>query len=114
MELSTMTTRERQQRNTTVTQFDSSDLFGRRPEEYEGTLIVLTAQLLCILNELRCHFQGIAEEFERDMDWFEESSTQPIVTIARNGEVGTPWLALAREQLETYKEPWSSYFPVSS
>ena len=87
MELSTMTTRARQQRNTTVTQFDSSDLFGRRPEEYEGTLIVLTAQLLCILNELRCHFQGIAEEFERDMDWFEESSTQPIVTIARNGKL---------------------------
>ena len=85
MELSTMTTRARQQRNTTVTQFDSSDLFVRRPEEYEGTLIVLTTrieesygylnQLLCILNELRCHFQGIAEESERDMDWFEESST---------------------------------------
>ena len=100
MELSTMTTRARQQRNTTVTQFDSSDLFVRRPEEYEGTLIVLTTrieewygylnslnQLLCILNELRCHFQGIAEEFERDMDWFEESSTQPIVTIARNGKL---------------------------
>ena len=85
-----MTTRERQQRNTTVTQFDSSDLFGRRPEEYEGTLIVLTAQLLCILNELRCHFQGIAEESERDMDWFEESATQPIVMISRNGEVGRP------------------------
>ena len=94
-----MTTRARQQRNTTVTQFDSSDFFVRRPEEYEGTLIVLTTrieesygylnQLLCILNELRCHFQEIAEEFERDMDWFEESSIQPIVTITRNGEVGT-------------------------
>ena len=35
------------------------------------------------------------------MDWFEESSTQPIVMITRNGEVGTPRLALAREQLET-------------
>ena len=108
MELSTMTTRERQQRNTTVTQFDSSDLFGRRPEEYEGTLIVLTTrieesygylnQLLCILNELRCHLQGIAEESERDMDWFEESATQPIVMITRNGEVGR---ALTQEQLET-------------
>ena len=35
------------------------------------------------------------------MDWFEESSTQPIVMITRNGKVGTPRLALAREQLET-------------
>ena len=43
----------------------------------------------------------IAEEFERKMDWFEESSTQPIVIITRNGEVGTPRLALAQEQLET-------------
>ena len=76
IELSTMTTRAQQQRNTTATQFNSSDFFVRRPEEYEGTLIVLTTrmeygylnQLLCILNELRCHFQGIAEEFERDMD----------------------------------------------
>ena len=86
MKLSTMTTRAQQQRNTTATQFDSSaDFFVHRPEEYEGTLIVLTTrieesygylnQLLCILNELRCHFQGIAEESERDMDWFEESST---------------------------------------
>ena len=39
------------------------------------------------------YFQGIAEEFERGMDWFEESSTQPIVMITRNGEVGTPRLA---------------------
>ena len=86
MKLSTMTTRAQQQRNTTATQFDSSaHFFVHRPEEYEGTLIVLTTrieesygylnQLLCILNELRCHFQGIAEESERDMDWFEESST---------------------------------------
>ena len=85
MKLSTMTTRAQQQRNTTATQFDSSaDFFVRKPEECEGTLIVLTTrieesygylnQLLCILNELRCHFQGIAEESERDMDWFEESS----------------------------------------
>ena len=125
MKLSTMTTRAQQQRNTTATQFDSSaDFFVHRPEEYEGTLIVLTMrieesygylnQLLCILNELRCHFQGIAEEFDRDMNWFKKSSTQPIVTITRNGEVGTPRLALAQEQLETYKEPWSSDFPVSS
>ena len=35
------------------------------------------------------YFQGIAEEFERGMDWFEESSTQPIVMITRNGEVGS-------------------------
>ena len=86
MKLSTMTTGAQQQRNTTATQFDSSaDFFARRPEKYEGTLIVLTTtieesygylnQLLCILNELQCHLQGIAEESERDMDWFEESST---------------------------------------
>ena len=41
MELSTMTTGAQQQRNATATQFDSSDFFVRRPEEYEGTLIVL-------------------------------------------------------------------------
>ena len=58
-------------------------------------------QLLGIFNELRCHFQGIAEESERDMDWFEESAAQAIVMITRNGEVGRPRLALAREQLET-------------
>ena len=68
MELSTMITGAQQQRNATATQFDSSDFFVRRPEEYERTLIVLTArieesytqeinligylhQLLCILNE---------------------------------------------------------------
>ena len=98
MELSTMITGAQQQRNATATQFDSSDFFVRRPEEYEGNLTVLTArieesytqeinlrgylhQLLGILNELQCHFQGTAEESERDMDWFEESATQPIVTI---------------------------------
>ena len=53
------------------------------------------------MNELRCHFQGIAEESDRDMDWFEESAAQAIVMITRNGEVGRPWLALAREKLET-------------
>ena len=47
------------------------------------------------------YFQGIAKEFERGMDWFEESATRPIVMITRNGEVGTPRLARAREQLET-------------
>ena len=41
----------------------------------EINLIGYLHQLLGILNELRCHFQGIAEESERDMDWFEESST---------------------------------------
>ena len=109
-----------QQRNATATQFDSSDFFVRRPEEYEGTLIVLTArieesytqeinlrgylllhQLLGILNEPQCHFQGTAEESERDMDWFEESAAQAIVMITRNGKVGRPRLAIAREQLET-------------
>ena len=64
MELSTMTTRAQQQRHAAATQFDYSDFFVRIPEEYEGTLIVLTTrieesygylnQLLCILNELQC------------------------------------------------------------
>ena len=35
------------------------------------------------------------------MDWFDESAAQAIVMITRNGEVGRPRLALAREQLET-------------
>ena len=96
MELSTMITRAQQQRNVTATQCDSSDFFVRRPEEYEGTLIALTTrieksypqditligysnQLLGILSEQRCHLKGIAVESEREMDWFEESATQPIV-----------------------------------
>ena len=118
MELGTMITRAQQQRNATATQFDSSEFFVRRLEEYERTLSVLTTrieesfaqeitligylhQLLGILNELRRHFEAIAEESEGDIDSFEESATQPIVTITRNGEVGRPRLALAREQLET-------------
>ena len=45
MELSTMITGAQQQRNATATQFDSSDFFVRRPEECEGTLIILTARI---------------------------------------------------------------------
>ena len=37
-------TRAQQQRNATATQFDSSDFFVRRLEEYEGTLIVQTTR----------------------------------------------------------------------
>ena len=74
MELSTMITRAQQQRSTTATQFDSSDFFVRRLEQYEGTLNVLSTrieesyaqeinlpvigylhQLLGILNDLRYH-----------------------------------------------------------
>ena len=46
MELSTMITGAQQQGNATATQFDSSDFIVRRPEEYEGTLIVLTARIV--------------------------------------------------------------------
>ena len=83
-----------------------SVLTTRIEESYaqEINLIGYLHQLFCILNELRCYFEGIAEESERDLDLFEESTTQPIVTITsrtRNGEFGRPRLALAREQLET-------------
>ena len=82
--------------------FKCSDYENRRIiYTQEINLIGYLHQLLGILNELRCHFQGIAEESERDMDWFEEPATQPIVMISRNGEVGRPRLALAREQLQT-------------
>ena len=118
LELSTMIARAQQQRDATATQFDSSEIFVRRLEEYERTLSVLTTRieeshareitligylhhLLDILSELRSYFEGIAEESERDIDSFGESASQPIVTITRNGEVGRPRLALAREQLET-------------
>ena len=101
------------------------------PEQYEGTLIVPTArieesytqeinlsgylhQLLGILNELQCHFQGTAEESERDMDWFEESAAEAIVMITRNGEEERPWLALAREQLETLQGTVVFQHPVTS
>ena len=105
VELGTIISRAQQQRNATATQFDSSEFFVRRLEEYERALSVLTTRieesyaqeitligylnhLLGILNELRFHFEGIAEESERVTDSFEESTTQPIVTITRNGEVG--------------------------
>ena len=45
MELSTMITKARQQRNATATQFDSSDFFVRRLEEYERTSSVLTTRI---------------------------------------------------------------------
>ena len=40
-----MITGAQRQRNATATQFDSSDFFVRRPEEYERALIVLTARI---------------------------------------------------------------------
>ena len=63
-------------------------LFIRRLEEYERTLSVLTLrveesytqeaclidylhQLPSITNELRCHFEEIAKECERDVDALE-------------------------------------------
>ena len=63
-------------------------LFIRRLEEYERTSSVLTLrveesytqeaclidylhQLLSILNELRCHFEEIAKECDRDVDALE-------------------------------------------
>ena len=52
-------------------------------------------RLLGILNEQRCHFEGIAEESERDMDWFEETATQPILTLTRNGKVRRPRFIVA-------------------
>ena len=83
-ELSVIITRAQQQRNLTDTQFGSSEFFVRRLEEYERTLCVITSrieesygqeiclighlhQLLGIVNELRCHLEGIAEEAERDV-----------------------------------------------
>ena len=116
-ELSVIITRAQQQRNLTAVQFDSSEFFVRRLEEYERTLCVQTLriaksygqesclighlhQLLGILNELRCHFEGIAEEAKRDIDSFEEVATPAIVSTARNKGVGRPRLALAQEQLE--------------
>ena len=90
-----------QSSNATATQFDPSDFFVRRPQEYEGTLIVLTTPRIkesyaqeIYLNTYRLftpdtlHLErahkmslpGIAEESERYMEWFaEESATQPIV-----------------------------------
>ena len=35
------------------------------------------------------------------MDWFEETATQPIVTLTRNGKVRRPRFIVAREHLET-------------
>ena len=83
--------------------FKCSDYENRRIiYTQEINLIGYLHQLLGILNELRCHFQGIAEESERDMDWFEESATQPI-KITRKGEVERPRLALTHKQLENLR-----------
>ena len=35
------------------------------------------------------------------MDWFEETATQSIVTLTRNGKVRRPRFVVAREHLET-------------
>ena len=54
----------------------------------EITLFLLYLNhLLGILNEQRCHFEGIAEESERDMDWFEVTATEPIVTQQGTGKL---------------------------
>ena len=95
MELSTMITGAQQQRNATATQFDSSDFLVRRLEEYEGTFIVLTTRIE------ESYAQEINLRIQDGYGLFEESATQHIVMITRNGEVGRPRLALAREQLET-------------
>ena len=47
-----MITRAQQQRNATASQFDSSDFFVYRPEEYEGILIVLTTRIIRTGNQL--------------------------------------------------------------
>ena len=117
MESSTVIARAQQQRNTTAAQFDSLEFFVHRLEEYERTLSVLTTRieesymqeitlfglylncLLGILNEQRCHFEGIAEESERDMDRFEETATEPIVMLTRNRKVRRPRFIVAREHL---------------
>jgi len=107
-ELSVIITRAQQQRDLTATQFGSSEFFVRRLKEYERTLCVLTSRIeescgqeICLIGhlhqllgiELRCHFEGIAEEAEL--------ATPAIVSTARNEGVGRPRLALAQEQLET-------------
>ena len=64
----------------------------------------LTDDFPCLNKVFTLHYiltTRIEESRIREGDWLEESSTQPIVMITRNGEVGTPRLALAREQLET-------------
>ena len=98
MDLSRLISSTRQQQNATATQFDSAEFFIRRLEEYERTLSVLTLrveesytqeasvidyldQLLNILNELRCHFEEIAEECERDVDALEESAEDSGLSI---------------------------------
>ena len=45
VELGTTISRAQQQRNATTTQFDSSEFFVRRLEEYERTLSVLTTRI---------------------------------------------------------------------
>ena len=117
MESSTVIARAQQPRNATAAQFVSLVLCSQtgrirknfKCSHYENRRIIQEItlfglylnRLLGILNEQRCHFEGIAEESERDMDWFEETATQPIVTLTRNGKVRRPWFIVAREHLET-------------
>ena len=54
------------------------------------------------MNKLRFHLEGVAEGSERDADWFEELTSEPIlISLTRNGEVERPRLELAQDQLET-------------
>ena len=41
--------------------------------------------------------RGNVEESERELGSFQESLTQPILSVTRNGEVGRPRLQLAQE-----------------
>ena len=103
-----MITRAQQHRNATATRLDSSDFFVRRLEEYERTLSVLTTRIeesythKKLLNRLLTPVTWHLERAERDMDWFEESATQPI-KITRKGEVERPRLALTHKQLENLR-----------
>ena len=81
-----MTTRAQQQRNTTATQFNYSDFYvpqtGRirrnfNCSKYENRRIIRLLKPVTLHLEratMSLYFQGIAEEFERGIDWFEESS----------------------------------------
>ena len=108
-----MITRAQQHRNATATRLDSSDFFVRRLEEYERTLSVLTTRIeesythKKLLNRLLTPVTWHLERAERDMDWFEESATQP-------GDKDNGVTAEYPATLYHYCFRWSAFFEERS
>lgn len=119
MDLCSLITSAQAQRDNIATQFDPAGFYMRRLEENERTLSVLTTrieesfpqevcligdlhELIGILSELRCHFEEIGGDSDSDIGTFQESGSQPILPVTRNGK-------LEDHGCNLLKNSWKSY-----